>query len=65
MEIVDILEEDPASRRVRAETRLKLLAKWDPKRYGDKLELAGDPARPLVTRMERVIVRPNATDTDR
>ncbi len=33
--IVDDVSEDPASRRVRADYRLKLLAKWDPKRYGD------------------------------
>jgi hypothetical protein len=46
--ISDDREEDPASRRVRIETRLKLLAKWDPKRYGDKLELSGDKDRPLV-----------------
>ena len=25
--------------RLRVETRLKLLAKWDPKRYGDKIDL--------------------------
>src|SRR5436190_22396760 len=25
--------------RLRVETRLKLLAKWDPKRYGDKLDV--------------------------
>lgn len=36
--IVDDTEEDPASRRVRAETRLKLLAKWDPKRYGELIK---------------------------
>lgn len=35
LRIVDDVNEDPASRRVRAEYRLKLLAKWDPKRYGD------------------------------
>lgn len=28
-----------ARARLRVETRLKLLAKWDPKRYGDKLEV--------------------------
>lgn len=28
---------DPARDRLRVETRLKLLAKWDPKRYGDKV----------------------------
>jgi hypothetical protein len=37
--IVDDLEEDPASRRVRSDARLKLLARWDPKRWGDKLGL--------------------------
>jgi hypothetical protein len=40
MTIVDNTEEDPASRRVRADYRLKLLAKWDPKRYGEMLKLA-------------------------
>ena len=35
IEIADDKSDDPASRRVRVETRLKLLAKWDPKRYGD------------------------------
>lgn len=42
--IADDTTEDPGSRRVRVETRLKLLAKWDPKRYGDKLELSGGDA---------------------
>jgi hypothetical protein len=37
--IVDQLDEDPQSRRIRADYRLKLLAKWDAKRYGDKLDL--------------------------
>lgn len=27
---------DPSSRRVRVETRLKLLAKWNPKTYGER-----------------------------
>jgi hypothetical protein len=32
--------------KLRIETRLKLLAKWDPKRYGDKMALVGgDPAQ--------------------
>ncbi len=35
--------------RLRVETRLKLLAKWDPRRYGDKMTLAGDPEQPLRT----------------
>lgn len=28
--------------KLRIETRLKLLAKWDPKRYGERLEVAAD-----------------------
>jgi hypothetical protein len=35
-------------RKLRIETRLKLLAKWDPKRYGDKLALSGDAENPLT-----------------
>jgi hypothetical protein len=33
--------------RNRAEYRLKLLAKWDPKRYGEKLSLGGDKENPI------------------
>ncbi len=36
--IADDISEEPASRRVRVEARLKLLAKWDPKRYGDRID---------------------------
>lgn len=32
----------------RAEMRLKLLAKWNPKKYGDRTTLAGDPDNPLM-----------------
>ena len=32
-------------------------SKLAPKKYGDKLELSGDAANPLVTRIERVIVK--------
>ena len=39
--------------KARVETRLKLLAKWHPKRYGDKLELAGDKDRPLTVEVVR------------
>jgi hypothetical protein len=34
-------------RKLRIETRLKLLAKWNPKKYGDKITHAGDPEAPL------------------
>lgn len=38
-------------RKLQVETRLKLLAKWDPKRYGDRVALAGDEADPLVIKI--------------
>lgn len=34
------------------ETDLKLLAKWDPKRYGELLKLGGDERVPLVVRQD-------------
>lgn len=33
--------------KLRIETRLKLLAKWDPKRYGEKTLIGSDPENPL------------------
>lgn len=49
-----------------ADFDLKLLAKWDPRRYGDKLALTGgsDDDAPLktVTRIELVGVRPRDDD---
>ena len=53
LSIADERDEDPASRRVMVDTRLKLLAKWDPKRYGDKLGIGGadglDPVKLAVS----------------
>lgn len=46
--IADDRDDDPASRRVRVETRLKLLAKWSPRRYGDRMQVAGDADQPLT-----------------
>lgn len=42
--------------RLQVDTRRWLLSKLAPKRYGEKLELSGDPAAPLVSRIERAIV---------
>lgn len=36
-------------RKLQVETRLKLLAKWDPRRYGDRHILQGDKDNPLFT----------------
>lgn len=57
--IADNVEEDPASRRVRVDTRLKLLAKWDPKRYGDKTLVGSDPENPLPAGFSVNLVRSN------
>lgn len=45
---------DIQHRKLQIETRLKLLAKWDPKRYGDKLELAGDAKAPLTVQVVKL-----------
>jgi hypothetical protein len=42
MAIADDRGDDPASRRVRTDVRLKLLAKWDPKRYGDRIDVKAE-----------------------
>lgn len=31
-------------RKLQIETRLKLLAKWNPRKYGDKVQVGGDPS---------------------
>lgn len=56
-EALDIADGDPGTtptgtvdgaevmnRKLRIETRLKLLAKWDPKRYGEKVQVDGPGA---------------------
>lgn len=38
--------------KARAEITLKMLAKWNPKRYGDRVAIAGDAANPLKIEAE-------------
>jgi hypothetical protein len=38
--------------KLRIETRLKLLAKWNPKKYGERLAVAGDADAPLKVEAE-------------
>ena len=46
-----------AHQKLRAEHRLKLLAKWQPKKYGDKMQLSGDAENHIaIQKIERVIV---------
>ena len=43
--------------KLQVDTRKWLLSKLAPKKYGEKLEVSGDPANPLMTRIERVVVK--------
>jgi hypothetical protein len=45
-------EEMLGHRKLQIETRLKLLAKWDPKRFGDRVQLAGDADQPIKIHAE-------------
>jgi hypothetical protein len=40
--------------KLRIDTRLKLLAKWNPKKWGEKLALGGDPENPLTVTVQRL-----------
>lgn len=42
LKIADDKEGEHQRDRLRVDTRLKLLAKWDPKRYGDRVTHQGD-----------------------
>jgi hypothetical protein len=41
--------------KLRVDTRLKLLAKWNPRKYGDRTVLAGDPDNPLTVSLAETI----------
>ena len=41
-------------RKLQIETRLKLLAKWNPKKYGDRTILAGDAEAPVVVQSQTI-----------
>lgn len=48
-----VTEEDMLGhRKLQIETRLKLLAVWDPKRYGNKVQLGGDADNPIKVKAE-------------
>lgn len=48
-----------AGLRLKSDNRKWLLSKLAPKKYGEKLELAGDPSNPLlIQKIERVIIDP-------
>jgi predicted secreted protein len=50
---VTVTEEDMLGhRKLQIETRLKLLACWNPKKYGNKVQMGGDPANPLKVEIQ-------------
>jgi hypothetical protein len=55
IEIADSKEIDPADKRIRIDTRLRLIGKWNAKKYGEKVEQhhTGE----IVNRVERVVVK--------
>ncbi len=44
--------------RLAVDSRKWLLSKMLPRKYGDRIEVGGDPSAPLVTRIELVAVQP-------
>lgn len=52
-------------RKLQVETRLKLLAKWDPKRYGDKLQVGQDPDSGPIKTESTVSLESVLTDEQR
>lgn len=45
------IEDMLGHRKLQIETRLKLLAKFNPKKYGDKVQVSGDPENPMQTKV--------------
>ena len=44
--------DDVNARKLQVETRLKLLAKFNPKKYGDKVQVGGDPDNPTKIQVD-------------
>ena len=49
-----VTEDMLGHRKLQIETRLKLLAKWNPRKWGDKVELAGSKDAPLTVKVVEV-----------
>ncbi|WP_157042447.1 hypothetical protein [Novosphingobium aromaticivorans] len=49
MDIADNPEIEPADKRIRIDTRLRLIGKWNARKYGEKQLLGSDPENPLPT----------------
>lgn len=62
-EKVTVRKEDMLGhRKLQVETRLKLLAKWDPRRYGERQLVGSDPDNPLPSGVTVVFKKSDAAD---
>ena len=50
--MTETVEDMLGHRKLQIETRLKLLAKWNPKKYGERVALAGDADSPIKVEAE-------------
>ena len=60
-DIADDEESDPRSRQIRTAVRQWLMSKLAPRRYGDKVQIGGDPKSPLQI-MHRQVSLSELTD---
>jgi hypothetical protein len=61
IDIADDEESDPRSRQIRTGVRQWLMSKLAPRRYGDKVQIGGDPDNPLQV-MHRKVSLSELTD---
>ena len=61
LDIADDEESDPRSRQIRTGVRQWLMSKLAPRRYGDKVQIGGDPESPLQV-MHRQVSLSELTD---
>lgn len=61
----EVCEDMLGHRKLQIETRLKLLAKWSPTKYGDKLQLGGAPDLPPVQQSIQAEVKLSAEESYR
>ena len=50
--MTETVEDMLGHRKLQIETRLKLLAKWSPKKYGERVQVAGDADNPIKLEAE-------------
>jgi hypothetical protein len=62
IDIADEADRDPRDRQVRIESRKWIMSKLAPRRYGDRLLLAGEPENPLRVLHEQVSLEKLSSD---